>query len=96
MSEEVKYQLIRSFGPSVFKIQIPKTIIDKLNKNSVSLSLCPDFGIILSQIFNMDIEYYLIKDNKTEIANEIEEKVQYPGEIKVNVIRELRAESYAR
>ena len=32
----------------------------------------------------------------TEIAQEIEEKVQYPGEIKVNVIRELRAQSYAR
>lgn len=32
----------------------------------------------------------------TEIAQEIEEKVQYPGEIKVNVIRELRSESYAR
>lgn len=32
----------------------------------------------------------------TEIAKEIEEKVQYPGEIKVNVIRELRALSYAR
>ncbi len=32
----------------------------------------------------------------TEIAQEIEKKVQYPGEIKVNVIRELRAQSYAR
>ncbi len=32
----------------------------------------------------------------TEIAKEIEEKVQYPGEIKINVIRETRAESYAR
>ncbi len=32
----------------------------------------------------------------TEIAEEIEQKVQYPGEIKVNVIRELRASSYAR
>ncbi|MFA9374105.1 ribonuclease Y [Poseidonibacter sp.] len=32
----------------------------------------------------------------TEIAKEIEEKVQYPGEIKVNVIREVRAQSYAR
>lgn len=32
----------------------------------------------------------------TEIAEEIEKKVQYPGEIKVNVIREIRAESYAR
>ena len=32
----------------------------------------------------------------TEIAKEIEEKVQYPGEIKINVIREIRAESYDR
>ena len=31
-----------------------------------------------------------------EIAEEIEDKVQYPGEIKVNVIRELRAVGYAR
>jgi len=31
-----------------------------------------------------------------EIAEEIEDKVQYPGEIKVNVIRELRATGYAR
>ncbi len=31
-----------------------------------------------------------------EIAKEIEEKVQYPGEIKVNVIREVRAVGYAR
>lgn len=32
----------------------------------------------------------------TQIAAQIEEKVQYPGEIKVNVIRELRATGYAR
>jgi len=31
-----------------------------------------------------------------EIAKEIEERVQYPGEIKVNVIRETRATNYAR
>ena len=31
-----------------------------------------------------------------EIAQEIEEKVQYPGEIKVNVIRESRAVEYAK
>ena len=31
-----------------------------------------------------------------EIAKEIEAKVQYPGEIKVNVIRESRAVEFAR
>jgi ribonuclease Y len=31
-----------------------------------------------------------------EIAKEIEQSVQYPGEIKVNVIRELRAVNYAK
>lgn len=31
-----------------------------------------------------------------EIAKEIEEKVQYPGEIKVNVIREVRSVDFAR
>jgi len=43
----------------------------------------------------------LINDDESvliarEIAKEIEEKVQYPGEIKVNVIRELRAVEFAR
>ena len=31
MSEEVKFQVIRNFGPSVFKVQIPKSIISELN-----------------------------------------------------------------
>ncbi len=31
-----------------------------------------------------------------EIAKEIQSKVQYPGDIKVNVIREMRATSYAK
>lgn len=43
----------------------------------------------------------LVNDNEAvlvarEIAEEIQSKVQYPGEIKVNVIRELRAVDYAR
>ena len=42
-----------------------------------------------------------ISDNESvllskEIAKEIQEKVQYPGEIKVNVIRETRATAYAK
>ena len=31
MSEEIKYQVIRSFGPSIFKITIPKSIVEILN-----------------------------------------------------------------
>lgn len=43
----------------------------------------------------------LINDDESilmarEIAKEIEEKVQYPGDIKVNVIRESRAVEYAK
>jgi ribonuclease Y len=48
--------------------------------------------VVQAQLVNDDEAVILA----TEIAKEIEEKVQYPGEIKVNVIRELRAESYAR
>ena len=32
----------------------------------------------------------------TEIAKQIEDRVQYPGEIRVSVIREIRAVGYAR
>jgi ribonuclease Y len=31
-----------------------------------------------------------------EIANRIQSELKYPGEIKVNVIREMRAVEYAR
>ncbi|HHD81798.1 MAG TPA: ribonuclease Y, partial [Campylobacterales bacterium] len=40
-----------------------------------------------------DANVYLLSK---EIAKEIQNKVQYPGEIKVNVIREKRAIQYAR
>ncbi len=47
------------------------------------------------------VNSYEISDNEAvvlskSIAKEIEDKVQYPGEIKVNVIREVRFESIAR
>jgi ribonuclease Y len=48
--------------------------------------------IASAQLINDDEAILLAK----EIAKEIEEKVQYPGDIKVNVIRELRAVNYAR
>ncbi len=47
--------------------------------------------IVNAHLINDDESVLLAK----EIAKEIEEKVQYPGEIKVSVIRELRAIDYA-
>ncbi|MCV3402687.1 ribonuclease Y [Campylobacter sp. IFREMER_LSEM_CL2090] len=48
--------------------------------------------IVNAKLVNDDESVLLAK----EIAEEIQEKVQYPGEIKVNVIRELRAVDFAR
>ncbi|MDD5203704.1 MAG: HDIG domain-containing protein, partial [Sulfurimonas sp.] len=48
--------------------------------------------IVNATLINDDESILLAK----EIAQEIEQKVQYPGEIKVNVIRELRAVVYAK
>lgn len=45
-----------------------------------------------AKLINDDESVLLAK----EIAKEIEEKVQYPGDIKVNVIREMRAVNFAR
>jgi ribonuclease Y len=48
--------------------------------------------ILNAELINDDESALLAK----EVAKEIEQKVQYPGEIKVNVIRELRAVSFAK
>jgi len=48
--------------------------------------------IVNAELVNDDEAIYLAQ----KIASDIEERVQYPGEIKVNVIRELRAIEYAR
>lgn len=48
--------------------------------------------IVNAKLINDDESILLAK----EIAEEIQEKVQYPGEIKVNVIREIRAIDYAK
>lgn len=48
--------------------------------------------IASAELINDDESILLAK----EIAKEIEDKVQYPGDIKVNVIREVRAVTYAR
>jgi len=48
--------------------------------------------IVNASLVNDDESVLLAK----EIAKEIKEKVQYPGEIKINVIREVRAVEYAK
>jgi ribonuclease Y len=48
--------------------------------------------IVNAKLVNDDESIYLAQ----KIASDIEAKVQYPGEIKVNVIRELRSIGYAR
>ena len=64
-------------------------------------------GFIVKEFINAGREIRVIvnaqkmSDNEAvllskEIAKEIQEKVQYPGEIKVNVIREVRVTSYAK
>ncbi len=43
-----------------------------------------------------EIDDWAAKKLAREVANKIEEELKYPGEIKVNVIRETRVEEYAR
>ena len=62
-------------------------------KNAYAINSGREIRVIANAHLINDDEAVLLAK---EIAEEIEEKVQYPGEIKVNVIRELRAVDYAR
>ena len=68
-----------------------------VSKNGVINTYAINAGRELRVIVNAK----LVNDDESilmanEIAKEIEDKVKYPGEIKVNVIRELRSVGYAR
>jgi len=59
------------------------------------------FAINAGREIRVIVNASLVNDDESillasEIASEIENKVQYPGEIKVSVIRELRSVGYAR
>ena len=59
------------------------------------------FAINAGREIRVIVNATLVNDDEaillaTEIAQDIEDKVQYPGEIKVNIIRETRATGYAR
>lgn len=62
-------------------------------KNAYAINSGREIRVIANANLINDDEAVLLAK---EIAEEIEEKVQYPGEIKVNVIREVRAVDYAR
>lgn len=62
-------------------------------KQAYAINAGREVRVIANAVLVNDDESVLLAK---EIAKEIEEKVQYPGDIKVNVIRELRAVDYAR
>jgi len=61
--------------------------------NAYAINAGREIRVIVNASLVNDDESILMA---TEIANQIEDKVQYPGEIKVSVIRELRSVGYAR
>ncbi|TKX32765.1 ribonuclease Y [Campylobacter aviculae] len=62
-------------------------------KNAYAINAGREIRVIANaRLINDDESILLAK----EIANEIQKKMQYPGEIKVNVIREIRAIEYAK
>ncbi len=78
-----------------------KRVEEVENISTSKLGVLNAYAINAGREVRVIVKAELVNDDEavilaTEIAKEIEEKVQYPGEIKVNVIREIRAESYAR
>lgn len=61
--------------------------------NAYAINAGREIRVIVNASLVNDDEAILLAN---EIAKDIEDKVQYPGEIKVNVIRETRAQGYAR
>lgn len=62
-------------------------------KQSYAINAGRELRVIVNATLINDDESVLLAK---EIAKEIEERVQYPGEIKVNVIREMRTTVYAK
>ncbi|SFZ97711.1 FIG002344: Hydrolase (HAD superfamily) [hydrothermal vent metagenome] len=85
-------EVLESFTKRVKEIELIAT-----SKNAVIQA----YAINAGREIRVFVNARKISDNESvllakEIAGEIEEKVQYPGEIKVNVIRETRSINYAK
>jgi len=85
-------EVLESFLKRVEEIEAIANSKDGVTK-TYAINAGRELRVIVNATLVNDDESVLLAN---EIANEIEEKVQYPGEIKVNVIRELRSVGYAR
>ena len=85
-------EVLESFTKRVKEIE--EIALSKANVlKAYAINAGREIRVILNAQNTNDNEAVLLSK---EIAKEIEQKVQYPGEIKVNVIRELRAVDYAK
>ena len=89
---KIRREVLESFLKRVEEVE---------NISTSKLGVLNAYAINAGREVRVIVKAELVNDDEaillaTEIAKEIEQKVQYPGEIKVNVIREIRAESYAR
>ena len=85
-------EVLESFLKRVTEIE---EIASKHNgvRQAYAINAGREVRVILNATLINDDESVLLAK---EIAKEIEEKVQYPGDIKVNVIRESRSVEFAR
>jgi len=85
-------EVMESFAKRVKEVEaiaLSKAYVDQ----AYAINAGREIRVIVNAQKMSDNEMVLLSK---EIAKEIEEKVQYPGEIKVNVIRETRAVNYAK
>ncbi|MDA7817257.1 ribonuclease Y [Sulfurimonas sp.] len=85
-------EVLESFLKRVTEIEEIASSHDGV-KQSYAINAGREVRVIVNATLVNDDESVLMAQ---EIAKEIEEKVQYPGEIKVNVIRESRAVEFAK
>jgi len=84
-------EVIESFLKRIDSIEEIATSFESV-KSAYAINAGREVRVIVESEMINDDEAMLISK---EIAKEIEEKVSYPGEIKVTVVRETRAVSYA-
>jgi ribonuclease Y len=85
-------EVLESFTKRVKEIEEIATSKEYVTK-AYAINAGREIRVIVNAKKMSDNEAVLLSK---EIAKEIQTKVQYPGEIKVNVIREVRATSYAK